>query len=87
MTDLSDTKITRDEYAWLDRALASLPSKRRNILLLNRKEGLTYQQIADLYGMRVKRVRWHVAEAILQLRREQEGVRRPWWRDQLGRFF
>lgn len=53
--------------AMAHRTLESLPEKTRNIYLMNREEGLTYQQIAERTGLSVKSVEYHVSRALRAL--------------------
>ncbi|MGX5816695.1 RNA polymerase sigma-70 factor [Chitinophaga lutea] len=45
-------------------ALSALPGKTQEIFLLNREEGLTYQQIADRMNLSVKTVEYHMSKAL-----------------------
>ncbi|WP_298708265.1 RNA polymerase sigma-70 factor [Chitinophaga sp.] len=47
--------------------LATLPEKTREIFLLNREQGLTYQQIAERTGLSVKSVEYHMSRALRAL--------------------
>ncbi|WP_109699300.1 RNA polymerase sigma-70 factor [Chitinophaga deserti] len=49
------------------KTLDSLPEKTRSIFLMNREEGLTYQQIAERTGLSVKSVEYHVSRALRAL--------------------
>ncbi len=60
----------RDALARLERAVARLNRRTREIFLLHRVEGLTYAEIAQEVGMSVKGVKKQMAKALCQLRRE-----------------
>lgn len=53
--------------AMAHRTLESLPEKTRAIYLMNREDGLTYQQIAEKTGLSVKSVEYHVSRALRAL--------------------
>lgn len=63
-----------DRESRLDRAikqaLDTMPDKRREVFLLSRDEGLTYQEIADLLGITKKTVENHMGNALQHLREE-----------------
>jgi RNA polymerase sigma-70 factor (ECF subfamily) len=75
--DLSDAEL-------LDRltvAVNRLPPRRRNIFLLSRVEGWTFQQIADDYGISRRRVQREIARALHDVTLEVfHGRRPPFWR-------
>lgn len=71
----------------MEQALRRLPARRRTIFLLHRLDGLSYAEIAALYGTSVKRVERHIAAAMLHLDCELDGVRRSWWRRWLDRWW
>jgi RNA polymerase sigma factor (sigma-70 family) len=49
-------------------ALAQLPERKREIYLLSRHEGLTYQQIADRHNISIKTVETHMSDTLKSLR-------------------
>jgi RNA polymerase sigma-70 factor (ECF subfamily) len=59
----------RDQIGRLERALASLSSKTREIFLAHRLDGLSYKEIAAQTGLSVKGVEWHMGKAIAHLDR------------------
>ncbi|WP_343701353.1 RNA polymerase sigma-70 factor [Chitinophaga sp.] len=68
--DASDHPLKVKEITAAAReALALLPEKTRQIFLLNREEGLTYQQIAKHTGLSVKAVEYHISKALRALSR------------------
>jgi RNA polymerase sigma-70 factor (ECF subfamily) len=54
----------------LERALRALPPRTREVFLLSRQQGLTYQAIADTLGISVKTVETLMGRAIAALRAE-----------------
>ncbi len=66
-----DERLARQQM--LDRMWAvvqGLPPRCRDVYVLNRTEGMSYPQIADLYGISVKAVEKHITRALSTLRRE-----------------
>lgn len=53
----------------LDNQVQSLPEKTKTIFLLNRENGLTYEQIAHSLGVSVKTVEYHISKALAVLSR------------------
>lgn len=66
--DPERTVAARQELATLERAIAGLPPKTREILLLFRVEGWTRRQIADHLGLSPKTVEYHMQQAMLRCR-------------------
>lgn len=56
------------------------------VSVLRRLDGLPYVEIAERYGISVRRMERHIAEAMLRPDRALDGARRPWWRRWLGRW-
>ena len=52
----------------IERALATLPDRPREIWRLNRNDGLSYSEIAQLFGLSVKTVETHMTRALKTLR-------------------
>ena len=52
----------------IEAAIAEMPEKRKEILLLSRYEGLSYQEIAEDLNISVKTVENHMGAALKQLR-------------------
>lgn len=51
------------------RAVDALPPRTREVFLLHRVEGLTYKAIAEQLGIGARTVEWHIAEALVRIRR------------------
>ncbi|HEX8222768.1 MAG TPA: sigma factor-like helix-turn-helix DNA-binding protein [Allosphingosinicella sp.] len=64
----------------LEKAIAQLRPVQREVLLLCRREGLAYRQIAERKGMSLDQVERHLADALYELDRRIERAERPWWR-------
>ncbi|HZU50409.1 MAG TPA: RNA polymerase sigma factor, partial [Sphingomicrobium sp.] len=56
----------RDRYRQL---IASLPPRMRQVFVMHRLEGLSYNEIAERLGISVRTVEWHIAEAIVRVSR------------------
>lgn len=59
----------RDMLARVQAALERLPSKTRSIFVAHRLDGATYAELADLHGLSVKGVEWHMSKAIAEIHR------------------
>ena len=57
----------REEIAQVGAAIADLPARPREILLLSRVEGLSHAQISERLGIAVKTVENHIGRALAQL--------------------
>lgn len=64
----------------LEKAIAQLKPVQREVLLLCRREGLAYRQIAERMGISLEQVERHLADALCELDRRIERAERPWWR-------
>ena len=58
----------------LDNALNSLPENQRTTFLLNRIDGMKYQEIADMEGVSVKAIEKRMSLALKGLREHIEGI-------------
>ena len=66
---VSDEKLVqRQEIALLRTALAKLPQKKREVLVLSRYQNMKYGEIAELLGRRVGTVKTQIYRAIKDLR-------------------
>lgn len=59
-------RLIRRIWALVDR----MPPKRRTVFELHKLHGLSYQDIADVCGISVRTVENHIAQALIELRRE-----------------
>ena len=77
LDNLTDEERLERVHVAVDR----LPARRRNIFLLCRVEGWTFQEIADAYGISKRRVMKEIARALHDVTQEVfHGRRSPWWR-------
>lgn len=51
------------------RAVDALPPRTREVFLLHRADGLTCRDIATRLGIGVRTVEWHIAEALVRIRK------------------
>jgi RNA polymerase sigma-70 factor (ECF subfamily) len=58
----------------LDNALNRLPENQRTTFLLNRVDGMKYQEIADMEGVSVKAIEKRMSLALKSLREDIEGI-------------
>ena len=77
LVDLAPTQETvllaREQLDRLSVCLSRLPAKTREILLANRVDELSYQQIAAAHGICVSTVEKHIAKAMLLLTKGMDG--------------
>jgi RNA polymerase sigma-70 factor (ECF subfamily) len=67
--DEADSDLRQEELSRkLQDALAEIPDKAREVFLMNRIEGLTYNDIADRLGLSVKAIEKRMSEALSILR-------------------
>jgi RNA polymerase sigma-70 factor (ECF subfamily) len=64
-----DEATDNEMHGALERALGSLPRKRREVLVLAHLQGLSYREIAEALGISVETVKKHVSLALTDLRR------------------
>lgn len=74
----TDILIEKELKQEIDKAIAELPDKCREIFLLNRFENLKYQQIADKLGISVKTVEAQMSKALQHLRLKLSGYLSLW---------
>ncbi len=55
-------------------AVDRLPARRRELLLMSKRDGLTYEQIADATGLSVNTVRNQISRALQSLRDGAAGI-------------
>ena len=65
----SDMLETAQLMRAYERAVAALPPRTRQVFLLHRVENRSYRLIADELGIGVRTVEWHMAEALMRIRR------------------
>lgn len=58
----------------LEEALSSLPENQRTTFLLNRVEGMKYQEIADMEGVSLKAIEKRMHLALKSLREKIDGI-------------
>lgn len=75
--DQEDPQFLLEEQQFLDKyeqALASLSENQRVVFLLNRVEGRSHQEIADLLDLSVRAVRKRLYMAVDNLRKHIDGI-------------
>ncbi len=71
--DSADTNIRQEELKQkLERILAEMPEKCREVFLLNRMDNLVYSEIAERLGLSVKAIEKRMHEALLFIRERLE---------------
>jgi RNA polymerase sigma-70 factor (ECF subfamily) len=66
-SSLAEKLETGEDILLLRQAIAKLPLKKREILILSRYQNLKYREIAELLGCRIGTVKAHVHRAIKEL--------------------
>ncbi len=69
--------ISREELLALHAALADLPPRTREVLLLHKFEGLSYLEIANRLGIAKNTVMVHMVKALASLRGRFGGISSP----------
>ena len=69
-TDPVEEMINRDVKASISKAIETLPKKCRLVFTLNRQDGLSYSEIADVLNISVRTVENQIARALKALRKE-----------------
>ncbi len=59
----------RDTMRRVERAIARLKPQTGSIFVMHRFDGLSYEEIAAAKGITVKGVEWHIAQAMIAIRR------------------
>ena len=81
----------RERLVRIERALASLPRRTREIFLAHRLDDYSYAKIADITGLSISQVERHMAKAICQIGRYARGDERTAWQcwrqEHLSRWF
>ena len=69
--------IEQDEFkSKLEKALSSLKPEERQVFLMNRMDGMKYQEIADNLGLSVKAVEKRMHHVLVALRAQIKGFNR-----------
>ena len=55
-------------------AVEALPEKRRQCLIMAKRDGMSYQEIADELGLSENTVRNHIARALETLRQDRRQI-------------
>ena len=64
-SEQADSQIISDEFnSYLQKVIASIPENSREVFLMNRMEGLTYEEIADRLDLSVKAIEKRMSEAL-----------------------
>ena len=63
----------------LERAMLKLPRSTREIFLAHRLNDMSYREIADRTGLKVRQVERQMAKAIYRLCRELDDEPLRWW--------
>jgi len=65
----ADPESAAAAHGKVDAAIAALSSRRRAVLVLHELDGRNVEDVAQLLGLRVATVRWHLARARKELRK------------------
>lgn len=67
--EISDRLFQQEVIDIFRQALDRMPARTRDIFQASRQEGMTYQQIADKYGLTLRKVTYEIQSALQHLRR------------------
>ena len=67
-SDFSDAMLEIDLVEKIEKSIAELPQRRREIFVLSREKGLKYREIADELGISIKTVEAQMGQALKDLR-------------------
>ncbi|MDO5977434.1 RNA polymerase sigma factor [Flavivirga spongiicola] len=65
-----DNSIIKENLIRLDKAIENLPKKCREVFILNKKEGYSYEEIADILSISKNTVENHISNALSKIRAE-----------------
>jgi RNA polymerase sigma-70 factor (ECF subfamily) len=71
--DQGNAMEDRELMAAYEGAVEVLPPRTREVFLLHRVGGLSYQEIAARLAISIRTVEWHIGEALLRIRRALDG--------------
>ena len=63
----------RETLRRIDRAIKRLKPQTGSIFVMHRFDGLSYEEIAEAKGISVKGVEWHIAQAMIAIRKARAG--------------
>ncbi len=63
------TFIAKDMEAWIRMAVANMPDQRRKVFIMNRRDEMSFEEIADALGIQVSVVKKHLVLARKDLRK------------------
>lgn len=72
--DTEESLASRELSYFLDRAIASLPEKQKEVYAMNKLEGLSYQEIADKIGISKNTVKNHLITASKTVKLIMRGI-------------
>jgi RNA polymerase sigma-70 factor (ECF subfamily) len=75
MSDTPDPDLLRR----MEEAMLNIPKLQREIFMAHRLDNLSYGEIAERTGLRVRRVERHMAKAIYKLSKQRDGRKLSWW--------
>ena len=72
MATVKFSRSTVEANLW--EAVSRLPHGRRELLLMSKRDGMTYEEIANAKGLSVNTVRNQIARALNALRKERDRI-------------
>jgi RNA polymerase sigma-70 factor (ECF subfamily) len=67
-SDTEDQIVAQELESHIAQTIAGMSERSQQVFLMNRQDGLTYQEIADILGIAVKTVEMHMSRALTVLR-------------------
>ena len=71
--------VDADTMRRLEKAVARLPRRQRQLLLAIRMSDLGYDEIGARFGLTARQVEQQFARALYKVHRQMEGERLRWW--------
>lgn len=71
----TDTAQKEERLAILNKIIAQLPEKRREIFILNKLKNYEYREIAEIKGISVRTVEGQIRKALITIRSEIAGMK------------
>jgi RNA polymerase sigma-70 factor (ECF subfamily) len=72
--EFTDELISQEQCLYIEEAIAALPNQCRKVLEMNRLQGLSYKEIAEILQISHRTVDTHLTNAVRVLRQKLKGI-------------